>query len=252
MLVENELLGYPRLKIMQDSEMFSFSIDSVLLANFVRTTKKTKKIIDLGTGNAAIPLYLSLKTKAHMYGIEIQEKAFELAKVSVSINHLDDQIQILHDDLKGISQKLGRYCFDVVTSNPPFFKLIDSSRVNKNDFLTIARHEVKMTLEDLIKEASYLLNNGGQFYLVHRPDRLTDIFALLRQYKLEPKRMQLVHPRSNQQPNHVLIEAVKGRLEGGLVVLKPLIVYTKDKWTKAILDIYNFGRDSYVTESIKP
>lgn len=252
MLVENELLGYPRIKVMQDPEMFSFSLDSILLADFVRTSKKTKKIIDLGTGNAAIPLYLSVKTTAPIYGVEIQEKAYQLAKMSVEMNGLSEQIHILHDDFIGIAGKLSRYSFDVVISNPPFFKLNDTSKLNKNDYLTIARHEVKMTLESLIQEVSHLTNNGGSFYLIHRPDRLTDILTLLRQYKLEPKRLRMVHPRRGQQPNHVLIEAVKGRLEGGLVVLNPLFVYNKDKWTKEILDIYNIGRDSYVTEPIKP
>jgi tRNA1Val (adenine37-N6)-methyltransferase len=248
----NELLGYPRLKIYQDTEMFSFSIDSILLAHFVRLTKKTKHIIDLGTGNAAIPLYLSLKTQAAMIGVEIQDKVFELAIDSVKDNQLEKQITILHDDMIGISDRVGRYKFDVVTANPPFFKLNPTSRLNKNDYLSIARHEIKMSLEGLIKEASLLMNNGGSFYMVHRPDRLTDILSLLRQYKLEPKRLQFVHPRTGVQPNHILIEAVKGREEGGLVVLKPLIVYTKDKWTKEILNIYNYGRDSYVTKLIKP
>lgn len=248
----NELLGYPRLKIYQDTEMFSFSIDSILLAHFARLTKKTKHIIDLGTGNAAIPLYLSLKTQANIIGIEIQEKVFELAIDSVKENELEKQITILNDDMIGISDKVGKYKFDVVISNPPFFKLNPTSRLNKNDFLSIARHEVKMSLEGLIKEASLLMNNGGSFYMVHRPDRLTDILSLLRQYRLEPKRLQFVHPRRDVQPNHILIEAVKGRETGGLVVLKPLIVYTKDKWTKEILNIYNYGRDSYVTKLIKP
>lgn len=252
MLVQNDLLGYERIKIFQDSEMFSFSIDSILLASFVRHNKKLKKMIDLGTGNAAIPLYLSISTQAQIVGVEIQEKSYELAKLNVKTNQLSHQIEIIHDDFVGISNKVGKFGFDVVISNPPFFKVDHTSRTNKNDYLTIARHEVKMTLEDLIKEANQLLNNGGSFYMIHRPDRLTDILSLLREYNLEPKRMQFVLPRRNTNPNHVLIEAVKGRQPGGLVVLKPLIVYNKDRWTKAILDIYNIGRDSYVTESIKP
>ena len=252
MIQENELLGYERLKIYQDTDMFSFSIDSIFLSHFVKTTKKTEKIIDLGTGNAAIPLYLTLKTKAKIYGIEIQKQAFDLANKSVMKNKLEDQITILHDDMIGISDKLGKFSFDIVISNPPFFKLNAQSRLNKNDFLSIARHEIKMTLPQLIKEASQLINNGGSFYMVHRPDRLTDILSLLRLHKLEPKRLQFVHPRAGQQPNHILIEAVKGGLEGGLIVLPPLYVYNKDKWRKPILDIYNFGRDTYVTQLIKP
>ncbi|MDY0210477.1 MAG: tRNA1(Val) (adenine(37)-N6)-methyltransferase [Acholeplasma sp.] len=251
MMVQNELLGYERIKIYQDSEMFSFSIDSLLLPAFVRKSKKIKKIIDLGTGNAAIPLYLSVKIDAKIIGVEIQEKSFELARKSVQANQLEHQIELICDSFIGISDRVGKYCFDVVISNPPFFKLDPSSRINKNEYLTIARHEVKMTLEELVREASLLLNNGGSFYLIHRPDRLTDILSLMRKYNLEPKRIQFVLPRRNTQPNHVLIEAVKGRQQGGLVVLKPLIVYTKDRWTKDIINIYNIGRDSYVTESIK-
>lgn len=251
MQIENDLLGYPRLKIIQDPDMFAFSIDSMLLGDFVKIKKNTKRIMDLCTGNAAIPLYLSVKTKAEIHGVEIQEKVYEMAAKGVLINHLENQIHLYHQDLKGISKNVGKLSFDIVTANPPFFKVPNEPHLNKNEYLSIARHEVMLTLEELIIEAHALLNNGGSFYLVHRPDRLTDILSLLRKHDLEPKRLRLVQPRRNTKPNHVLIEAVKNRLEGGLIVETPLVVYHKDNWTKAILDIYNIGRESYVTQSIE-
>lgn len=252
MQIENELLGYPRLKIVQDPEMFAFSIDSMLLGDFVKIKKHTKRIMDLCTGNAAIPLYLSVKTKAEIHGVEIQDQVFEMAQKGVNINHLSHQITLHHRDLKGIAKSVGKLSFDIVTANPPFFKVPENPHLNKNAYLTIARHEVMLTLEELIIEAHALLNNGGSFYLVHRPDRLTDILSLLRKHDLEPKRMRLVQPRRHSQPNHVLIEAVKNRLEGGLIVETPLVVYHKDHWTKPILDIYNIGRETYVTQSTQP
>ena len=197
-------------------------------------------------------LFRSVKTKAEIHGVEIQEKVYDMALKGVQLNRLESQIHLHHRDLKGIAKDIGKLSFDIVTANPPFFKVPNEPHLNKNEYLTIARHEVMLTLEELIIEAHALLNNGGSFYLVHRPDRLTDILSLLRKHDLEPKRMRLVQPRRNNQPNHVLIEAVKNRLQGGLIVETPLVVYHKDDWTKTILDIYNIGRDSYVTQSIKP
>ena len=185
--VLNDLLGYDGLKIIQRHDMFNFSLDSTLLANFVTIRKNVKKIIDLGTGNAPIPLFLSIRTKAKIIGVEIQEISYDLAVRNVVINNLTNQIEIIHEDLKNIHKLLGHHAFDVVTCNPPYFKVTNDANVNKNDYITIARHEIFVTLEDVIKEASILLKHGGYFALVHRPDRLIDIFVLLRKYQLEPK-----------------------------------------------------------------
>lgn len=236
--VLNDLLGYDGLKIIQRHDMFNFSLDSTLLANFVTINKNVKKIIDLGTGNAPIPLFLSIRTKAKIIGVEIQELSFDLARRNVMINNLTDQIEILHADLKNINKLLGHHTFDVVTCNPPYFKVTNSANVNKNDFLTIARHEILVTLEDVIKEASLLLKHGGYFALVHRPDRLLDIFELLRSYRLEPKRLRLVYPKENKECNTILIEARKSN-QGGLKILPPLYVYDNNsEYTEEIKKMF--------------
>ena len=174
--VINELLGVPGIKIYQDYEMFNFSLDSILLANFVSIKKNDKMIVDLGTGNAPIPLYMSLNTDADIYGFEIQKKSYDLALKSVKINNKEGQIHIINDDIKNASMLLGAYKADVVVTNPPFFKYIEGkSNINKNDEKTIARHEVLITIDELLCEASMLLKNGGTFAMVHRPDRLLDI-----------------------------------------------------------------------------
>ncbi len=226
--VLNDLLGYEHLKIIQRPDMFNFSLDSTLLANFVTINRNVKKIIDLGTGNGPIPLFLSLRTKAKIIGVEIQEISFDLAKRNIEINNLTSQIEIIHGDLKDINKRLGNHAFDIVTCNPPFFKVNKDSNVNKNDYLTIARHEILTTLDDVVKEASVLLKHGGYFTLVHRPDRLIDIFETMRKYKIEPKRLRLVYPKSNKECNTVLIEGRKGS-QGGLRILPPLFVYKENK-----------------------
>src|SRR5690606_35548150 len=144
------LLGYKHIKIIQDEEKFRFSLDSTLLANFVNVKKHTKKIIDLGTGNAPIPLFLTLKTDAKIIGVEIQKEVYELAKQSVELNNLSGQIEIINADIKDVYKLVGPNTFDIVISNPPYFKYLPTSNINKNDYLTIARHEVLITLEEIV------------------------------------------------------------------------------------------------------
>lgn len=240
MEVINELLGYPKIKIIQDPERFSFSVDSMIIASFATIKYNTKNIIDLGTGNAPIPLYLTLRTNAHIDAVEIQEGSYDLAKRSIELNGLSDRISLYHDDVRGISKKLGFQKYDVVISNPPFFKFQESSNINKSDYKTIARHEVMLDLDSLCAEVCQLLNNGGTFAMVHRPDRLTDIITTLRHYGLEPKRLRFVYPKEGMEANHVLIEAKRSTSQGGLKVLPPLIVHNQDgSHTKEILEIYN-------------
>ncbi len=239
-IVCNELLGRPLLKIYQDSEAFHFSIDSMLLADFVSIPVRTKCICDLCTGNAPIPLYLTLRTKAKIVGIEIQKESYDLALQSVLENQLENQIEIQLDNAVGISSKIGKNCFDIVTCNPPFFK-VGCHHLNPNDRKAIARHELYATLEDIIKEASILLNTKGRFALVHRPDRLKEILELFSKYHIEPKRLRFAYPKLGSSCNHILIEGIKDGSSGGLVVLPPLIVYHDDnKWTKEVLKIYNY------------
>ncbi|HEY8436869.1 MAG TPA: tRNA1(Val) (adenine(37)-N6)-methyltransferase [Haloplasmataceae bacterium] len=231
MLKANEALHYlfgnERMKIIQRDDMFHFSLDSILLSHFVTINKKCRKIVDLGTGNAPIPLYLSVRTKAKIIGVEIQAEAYDLAIRNVKLNGLLDQITLYNADLKGIHQIIGANQYDVVTCNPPFFK-VEGNQQSANDYLTIARHEVLATLDDVVKEASLLLNHGGYFALVHRPDRLVEILETLKKYRLEPKRLRFVYPKMNREANTILIEARKTQREGGLRILPPLYVYTED------------------------
>ena len=238
-IVLNELLGRELIKIYQDTEAFNFSIDSMLLASFATITKSTNKICDLCCGNAPIPLYLSLRTKAKITGVEIQESSYDLALMSIKENNLEEQINVILGDLKGISKEIGG--FDLVTCNPPFYKL-GSFHVNPNDKKAIARHEIMATLDDIVKEAQLLLKSKGRFAMVHRPDRLVEILETFRKYKIEPKRLQFIYPKEDKECNHILIEGIKDGLSGNLVVLPPLFVYNKNNsWTNDILKIYTYN-----------
>ncbi len=243
MEVINDLLGYEGLKIVQDTDMFGFSTDSMLLASFATVNRKVNRILDLCTGNAPIPLYLTLRTKKKIIGVEIQKKPFQLATKSVIINNKKEQIEIINNNLIGISKELGFQSFDLVTCNPPFFQYHEGSNVNKNDYLTIARHEVMATLDDIVKESSILLNNGGYLAMVHRPDRLIDVIETFRKYKIEPKRLRFVYPKSGSEANHILIEGIKAGNKGGLKVLEPLYLYDGDSWTEEVKNIYNLKEE---------
>ena len=239
-IVCNELLGRELLKIYQDTDCFNFSLDSMLLASFVKIGYKTKNICDLCSGNAPIPLYLSLRSKANIIGIEIQEHSYDLAIKSINDNNLSDRIKMVNKDLKGISKEIGLHEYDIVTVNPPFFK-IGTSNINPNDRKAIARHEILATLDDIVKESSLLLKPKGRLAMVHRPDRLVEILEVFKKYKIEPKRLRFVYPKKNSECNHILIEGLKDGDMGGLKVLSPLIVYNEDNtWTKEVLKIYNY------------
>ena len=170
----HELLGYENLKIIQKEDMFRFSLDSMLLGYFANV-KSEDKVVDLGCGNGPIPLFLSLKTKGQIYGIEIQSEVYDLARRSVLLNNLEKQISILNENIIDIYKIIGANSFDVVTTNPPYFKYSEDSNVNKSDYKTIARHEVLINLEQIIKESSKLLVDGGSLNIVHRVSRLSDL-----------------------------------------------------------------------------
>ena len=227
MRVKNRLLNFGDMVIYQDDECLKFSLDSVLLANFVTIKLTDKLIIDLCSGNAPIPMLLSLRTKARIFGVELQNNIFQLGYDSILENKLSEQIKLLNLDVLKLFEKFECEKFDVVTCNPPYFKYVPTSLVNNNNSLTISRHEVSIRLEDIIKTAKYLLKNHGTFALVHRPERIVEIMNLLQKYGFEPKKMQLVYPKIVKNANMVLIEAVKnGRC--GLKILKPLIIYDEN------------------------
>lgn len=238
-IVCNELLGRELIKIYQDTDYFNFSIDSMLLASFPKMTKRIKKVCDLCSGNAPIPLYLSLRFDGEIYGVEIQKHSYDLAIKSINENKLEGRIKMLNCNLVGVSNELGLHKFDLVTCNPPFFK-VGNHNINPLDSKAIARHEIMANLDDIVKEASLLLNNCGHFVMVHRPDRLVEILDTFRKYKIEPKRLQFIYPKIGSECNHILIDGVKDGNEG-LRVLPPLYVYEDDNnWTLEVLKIYNY------------
>ncbi len=227
MKVVNDLLGYDNLKIVQNPDWFSFSLDSVLLPNFVTLNKNVKNILDLGTGNAPIPMILSTMTKANIYGIEIQKDIFEMAEESVKMNGLDSQIKLINDDMKKLDEYFEANFFDVIISNPPYFRLEELSKKNEDVHKTIARHEEKITLSELISIARKFLNNNGVFAMVHRSDRFIEIIEEMRKNNIEPKRVQFIYPKQNTDSNMVLIE---GRKNGktGLIIKEPLYIHDEN------------------------
>jgi len=224
MRVKNRLLNFENRIIYQDNDYFLFSLDSVLLANFVTIKPTDKMMIDLCSGNAPIPMLMSFRTKARIFGVEVQKEIYEMGKDSINENLLKDQIEFIHDDVKNMVNIFESEKFDVVTCNPPYFKYNNSSLINKNMEKAIARHEIFIKLDDVIKIASYLLKNGGTFAMVHRPERLIEIINLMQMNGMEPKKIRFVYPKKEKAANILLIEAVKkGR--SGLKIEKPLIVY---------------------------
>lgn len=240
----HELLGYKNIKIIQDDEMFSFSVDSMLLADFIKPTYKTKNIIDLCTGNGPIPLFLTLKTDAKIVGVEIQKEVYDMAVESAQLNHFENQITYLNDDLKNIYKKIGANSFDIVSVNPPYFKYEESSNVNKNDYLTIARHEVKATLEDIVIEAKKLLVDGGSFYMVHRSERLPEIITTISNNCFAIKTMRFVYSKIDSTESlFVLIEARKNK-NAGCKILQPLYIYDENNnYSEEVLKIFKFHKN---------
>lgn len=223
MEVLNDILGYPNRKIYQNTDFFSFSLDSVMLANFVSIRLRDKTILDLGTGNGVIPLILSLRTNKKIVGVEIQDNLTQLAKKSVLYNHLESQISIVCSDMKDFVSSEHIESFDVITCNPPYFKANDKNYFNQSIEKKIARHEVKITLEEILSISSKLLKNNGTFALVHRADRLLEIFDLFRKYHIEPKRVRFVHEFVHKPSTLVLIEGAKGG-KAGLKIESPFIM----------------------------
>lgn len=210
-------------RIIQNPEKFCFGMDAVLLSGFARA-KEGAKVLDMGTGTGIIPILMKAKTEAaHLTGLEIQEESADMARRSVALNHLEDKITIVQGDIKEAGALFGAASFDVVTCNPPYM-IGQHGLQNPDAPKAIARHEILCTLEDVIAQAAKVLKPGGNFFMVHRPFRLAEIMVLLHQYKLEPKRMQLVYPYVDKEPNMVLIEANRGG-KPRMTVEKPLIVY---------------------------
>lgn len=224
MIVKNRLLNFGDNIIYQDEDGFLFSLDSVLLANFVTIKLTDKKIIDLCSGNAPVLMLMSFRTNAQIFGVELQKEIYDMGVRSIVENGMSDQITLYNMDVKDIKSSFAASSFDVVTCNPPYFKVNDNRYVNNSDKKAIARHEIMISLEDVVKCSSFLLKNGGTFAMVHRPSRLMEIIDLMKKYQIEVKKMQFVYPKFGKECNIVLIEGVKNG-KSGLKILEPLIVH---------------------------
>ena len=241
-LKENERIdelqrnGY---QIIQNKDKFCFGMDAVLLSTF-SNVKRGEKVLDLGTGTGIIPILLEAKTEAiHITGLEIQEESADMARRSILLNQLQEKIEIVTGDIKEASHLFGNSSFDVITCNPPY--MIGNHGLKNEDLSkTIARHELLCNFEDIARESSKVLSPGGRIYLVHRPFRLAEIISTLIRFQLEPKRMRLVYPYIDKEPNMVLIEAKKGG-NSRITIEKPLIVYQKkNSYTEEIIQLYGF------------
>lgn len=241
-LNENERiddLGCKSLKIIQNKKWFCFGIDSVLLVNFAKNIKSNSNVLDLGTGTGIIPILLSGKTNfKKAIGVEVQEKVAEMAKRSIKLNNLENKIEIVCDNITNLNDKYKNKKFDVIITNPPYKKMGDGV-INDIEEKLISRHEVKANLEDFIRIASSLLKDKGEFYIVHRPERLVDILNLMRKYKIEPKLMQMVYSYHNKPPKLVLIKGIRNA-NPFLKLEKNIYIYDKDRnYSKDIEEMYN-------------
>ena len=225
-------------KLIQDKEKFCFGMDAVLLSAFAEV-RKGEKVVDFGTGTGVIPILLEAKTDGEKFvGLEIQSESVDMAKRSVQMNDLDEKIEIVEGDIKSASEIFGKDSFDVVVTNPPYMSE-NNGLENPEEPKAIARHEIKCSLEDVMREAAAVLKPQGRFYMVHRPRRLADAMELMRHYKIEPKQIRMVYPYVDKPSNMVLIEGVRGG-KPMLKIEEPLIVYKQpDVYTDEVLDMYN-------------
>lgn len=227
-------------QIIQNPNMFCFGMDAVLLANFVKH-RRDGMYMDLGTGTGVIPILLAAKEPpdgtCQFVGLEIQDACAEMAGKSVRLNDLEQKVRIDHGDIREVSCNYRKASFDIVTSNPPYISG-NHGLTNPDEPKNIARHEICVTLSDVIEAAAYLLKPGGSFYMIHKPFRLAEIFEGLLANGLEPKRMQLIHPYIDKEPNMVIVEGVKGG-NSRIKIEPPLIVYKeRGVYTEQLLDTY--------------
>lgn len=241
-LKENEIiddLQCNNLKIIQNNKFFKYGIDAVLLSNFVKTNKKSVKVVDLGTGTGIISILLTAKIDVNkIYSIEIQEKVADMARRSVELNNLKEKVEILNVDLKEVDKHIEGSSIDIIVTNPPYQKN-NSGLQNEVEEKKISRHEIYCNIEDICKKSKYLLKDKGELYMVHRPERLVDVIYNLKKYNLEPKELRYVQSNTESAPVLFLLKAVKN---GGsfLKTLKPLVVYEKSgEYTKEIKEIYS-------------
>ncbi|SDI56231.1 tRNA1(Val) (adenine(37)-N6)-methyltransferase [Streptococcus equinus] len=229
-------------KIIQNREVFSYSIDSVLLSRFPKIPSRGL-IVDLCSGNGAVGLFASTRTKAPIIEVEIQERLADMAERSIQLNDLGEQVQMINDDLKNLLKHVPRTGVDLILCNPPYFKVSETSKKNLSEHYLLARHEITTNLEEICDIARHALKSNGRLALVHRPDRFLDIIDTLRQYNLAPKRIQFVYPKVGKDANLLLIEAIKDGSTDGLKILPPLFVHKENgDYTDEIFEIY-YGKN---------
>ena len=235
-------LEYKGLKLIQNKKGFCFGVDAVLLSDYAKGIKKGSTVVDIGTGTGIVAILLCAKTNLKkIYGIELQEEVANIAQRNVELNGLNDKMEVININIKDVFSKLEKNKIDVIVTNPPY-KKHDTGVKNLDTRQLISRHEVECTLEDIIKNASLLLKDLGEFYMVHRAERIVDIFVTLRKYKLEPKNIRFVHSKIGEKPNLVLVKAVKCAKEF-LKIDKPLVIYGEDgNYTDEIYEIYDKKR----------
>jgi len=208
-VVLNDLFDYSNMKIFQYVEGFKFSLDSILLAEYVKITAKTNKILDLCSGNASIPLILSTKTVAHIDAFEIQECIYKLGIDSIKYNNLSEQISMYNADIKEIDNYLKNIKYDIIICNPPYFKVDSNKHINETEELAIARHEIRINLDDIFKIAASHLDDKGEFYMVHRVSRLDEIIILANKYNLNVKNVELIKTKEDSKPYITLVRCIK-------------------------------------------
>lgn len=224
----DQLMQY-NLEIIQSKSVFSFSLDAVLLGDFAQLPQGAKaKIVDLCAGNGAVALMISQKTKSSVYGIELQQKLIDMAERSIELNGLTNQVHMIQADIKHSYHYIKKDSVDVITCNPPYFKVDKMSKKNPNPYLALARHEIETNLNEIMTYSSGLLKTNGKAYFVHRPDRFLEILDAMRAVKLAPKRVRFVYPKKNREANMVLIEGIKQGSESGFKMLPPLVVFDNE------------------------
>ena len=235
-------LEFKNLKIIQNKDGFCFGIDSVLLSDFAKNIKKDSMVLDLGTGTGIIPILLCGKTKLKkVTGIELQEEVAKMAKKSIKLNNLEDKFNVINENILNLNKIYENQTFDVIVSNPPYKKK-DTGITNENEKKIISRHEISASLEDFIKISKDLLKDKGEFYMVHRPERLVDIFELMRKYKIEPKEIRFIFSNKNEEPKMVMIKGVKNA-KSFLKIYPNLYIYEEDgKYTEEIKNIYELEK----------
>ena len=238
-----EDLQYKGLKIIQNKTGFCFGIDSILLSDFAKEIKEGSKVLDLGTGTGIIATLLCEKTKLkEIIGIEIQKEVYDMAQKSIKLNKLENKFKIINTDILNLDKIIEKNSIDVIVTNPPYKKKGTGIK-NDNEKKIISRHETTATLEDFINISYKLLKDKGEFYMVHRIDRLVDILSIMRKYKIEPKIIRFVYSNKNSEPKLILIKGIKNA-KSFLKVQNNLYIYDEEgKYTEEIENIYNKNRD---------